>query len=172
MKRLRLTMVLALTAALVAFVPLVQPSAQTAPKRPMDVGDILAFRSMAGTALSPNGQWFAYRLSPLQGDSDVVVRSTSGSQAYTFAVGEGGATATFSQDSAWAAITISPTRAQAQANTRARRPNQNDVTLLNLATGDKTTIQKIQRIAFAGEAGGWVAMHRYGAAACHYHHAH
>jgi hypothetical protein len=158
MKRLRVTLVLALTAALIAFAPAPRLDAQNAAKRPIDLGDILSFRSMAGSALSPNGQWFAYRLSPLQGDSEVVIRSTSGPQEWKFAVGEGGATAMFSADSAWAVVTISPTRSQAQANTRARRPNQNDVTLVNLANGDKTTIQKIQRAAFAGEAGGWVAL--------------
>jgi hypothetical protein len=163
MKRLRVAMVLALTAALIAFAPAPRLDAQNPAKRPMGLSDILSFRGISLTALSPNGQWFAYRLSPLQGDSDVVIRSTSGPQEWKFAVGEAGASATFSADSAWAAVTISPTRSQAQANTRARRPNQNDVTLVNLANGEKTTIQKIQRVAFAGEAGGWVAMHRYGA---------
>jgi dipeptidyl aminopeptidase/acylaminoacyl peptidase len=34
---------------------------------------------------------------------------------------------------------------------------------VNLANGEKTTIAKIRRFTFAGEAGGWIAMHRYGA---------
>ena len=80
-----------------------------------------------------------------------------------FAVGEGagGATA-FSDDSAWAALTVSPTRREAQANTRARRPNQTSVTIVNLATGDKVNVPKIRRFAFSGELGGWIALHRYG----------
>ena len=85
-----------------------------------------------------------------------------------FPVGEGGGGAvTFSDDSTWAAITIVADAAEAQANTRARRPNQNSVTLVNLATGEKTTIAKIRRFAFAGEAGGWIALHRYGATPAH-----
>ena len=60
-------------------------------------------------------------------------------------------------------MTTAPTRRDAQANTRARRPNQNSVELVNLANGQKTTIAKIRRFTFAGEAGGWIAMHRYGA---------
>jgi len=167
-KRARLTFVLALAAALVAIAPLGPLDAQNAPaaaKRPIALDDILSFRAMAGQSLSPNGQWLAYRLSPLQGDSEVVIRSTSGAQEWKFAVGDGGAIATFSADSAWAALTIAPTRSQAQANTRAGRPNQNSVTLVNLANGEKTTIAKIRRFTFAGEAGGWVAMHRYGATA-------
>ncbi|HEX5068729.1 MAG TPA: prolyl oligopeptidase family serine peptidase, partial [Vicinamibacterales bacterium] len=98
------------------------------------------------------------------GDAELVIRSTSGTQEWKFQPGEGaGAAATFSADSAWAGMTIAPTRAVAQANTRARRPNQNNVMLVNLANGEKTTINKIRRFAFSGEAGGWVALHRYGA---------
>ena len=160
-KRVRLTLVLTLAAALIAFAPISHLGAQVAAKRPIALDDILSFRAIAGGSLSPNGQWYAYRLSPLQGDSDVVIKSTSGTQEWKFPVGEGGATATFSADSAWAAVTISPTRSVAQANTAARRPNQNNVTLVNLATGEKTTINKIQTSRFSGEAGGWVAMHRY-----------
>jgi len=164
MKRMRLTMVLALTAALVAFAPFTQIGAQNAPKRAIELDDILSFRAIGGTSLSANGQWFSYRLSPLQGDAEVVIKSTSGAQEWKFQPGEGaGAAATFSADSTWAGLTIAPTRAQAQANTRARRPNQNNVMLVNLANGEKTTIQKIRRFAFAGEAGGSVALHRYGA---------
>ena len=163
MKRMRLTMVLAVTVALVAFAPLSQIGAQNAPKRAIELDDILRFRAPAATALSPNGQWFSYRLTPLQGDSEVVIRSTSGALEWKFQPGEGaGASAVFSADSSWAGITIAPTRAQAQANTRARRPNQNNVTLVNLSNGEKTTVAKIRRFAFSGEAGGWVALHRYG----------
>jgi dipeptidyl aminopeptidase/acylaminoacyl peptidase len=163
MKRRRLHSVLALAAALIAFAPL---GAQNAAKRAMGLEDILAFRAVGGTALSTNGQWFSYRLSPLQGDSDVVIKSVTGAQEWKFPVGEaGGGPATFSQDSTWAGVTIAPKRTEAQANTRARRPNQNSVTLVNLANGEKTTVAKIRRFAFAGEAGGWVALHRYGATA-------
>ena len=125
MKRLRLTLVLAMTAALVAFAPLAQLDAQNAAKRPIELDDILSFRALSGSALSPNGQWYSYRLAPLQGDSETVIRSTSGTQEWKFPVGEGGGVAAFSADSAWAVVTVAPTRAVAQANTRARRPNQN-----------------------------------------------
>jgi dipeptidyl aminopeptidase/acylaminoacyl peptidase len=164
MKRQRLTLVAALAAALIAFAPL---GAQNAAKKPIELQDILSIRAIGATALSANGQWYSYRLAPLQGDSDVIVKSTTaGAQDMKFAVGEaGGGAATFSGDSTWAGITVAPKRAEAQANTRARRPNQNSVTLVNLASGEKTTVAKIRRFAFAGETGGWVALHRYGATA-------
>jgi len=161
MKRMRIAAILVAAVAVATLAPL---AAQNAPKRAIELDDILAFRAMGATALAPNGQWYAYRLSPLQGDSEVVLRATSGDREMKFPVGEGGGgAATFSSDSAWATVTISPTRREAQANTRARRPNQMSVMLVNLATGEKTTVPKIRRSAFAGEAGGWLAMHRYGA---------
>jgi dipeptidyl aminopeptidase/acylaminoacyl peptidase len=159
MKSHRLTVRLALVVALLAFVPL---AAQNVPKRALELDDILSFRALGATAFSPNGQWFAYRLSPLQGDSEVTLRATSGATEHKFPVGQGGGGAVaFSEDSAWAAITIAPTRREAQANTRARRPNQNNVTIVSLATGEKTTVPKIRRYVFNGEMGGWIAMHRY-----------
>jgi dipeptidyl aminopeptidase/acylaminoacyl peptidase len=160
MKRLRLSAVLMLVAAIVAFAPL---SAQNAAKRAIDLEDILAFRAMNASTLSPNGQWLAYRLAPLQGDAEVIVKATApGGKEMKFPAGEGGGGVSFSQDSAWIAITTQPTRREAQANTRARRPNQSSVVIVNLASGEKTTVPKVRRFAFSGEAGGWIAMHMYG----------
>ncbi len=152
MKRLRPSAVLVLLVALVAFVPI---GAQTPAKRAFDLEDILAFRALGVTTLSANGQWVAYRLSPLQGDSEVVVRSTSGDKEMRFPVGEGaGGAATFSADSTWIAITTALTRREAEAARRARRPVQTSVTIVNLASGDKVNIPKIRRFEFAGETAG------------------
>jgi len=161
MKRHRLTTALVVVVAFVAFVP---TGAQNTAKRAFELDDILSFRAMGAANLSPNGQWVSYRLAPLQGDSEVILRATSGTQEMKFAVGEGaGAGVTFSPDSMWGSVMVSPTKREAEANTRARRPNQTSVALVNLATGEKTTIAKIRRAVFAGEAGGWVALARYGA---------
>ena len=161
MKRMRLSAVLALAAAVALLAPL---GAQNAAKKPIALEDILSFRAIGATSLSTDGKWYSYRLAPLQGDGEVVIKSTSGSEEWKFPVGEaGGGAATFSTDATFAAVTTAPTRRDAQANTRARRPNQNSVELVNLANGQKTTIAKIRRFTFAGEAGGWIAMHRYGA---------
>ncbi len=161
MTRLRRRILIALPLAFVAAV-LVPLSAQNATKRPMALGDILSFRAMTTTAMSSNGQWFAYRVAPLEGDSDVVVRSTTGAQEYTFPVGEGAGPMAFSDDSQWLAISVSLTRGEAEAARRARRPVQTSALIVNLATGDKVSIPKIRRFSFAGEMGGWIALHRYG----------
>ncbi len=162
MKRFRRRAVLVLPLVFVAAV-LVPVSAQNATKRPFALDDILSFRAMGAMSLSPNGQWFAYRVAPLQGDSEVIVRSTSGAQEYKFPVGEGAGTMAFSDDSGWLTLTTSLTRQEAEAARRARRPVQSSALIVNLATGDKVSVPKIRRFAFSGEMGGWIALHRYGA---------
>ncbi len=164
MNRLRTSAVLAVMVAFVAFAPL-GIEAQNAPKRPFALDDILAFRALGPTQLSPDGQWVGYRLSPLQGDTELVLKATNGTQEHKFPVGQGGGALSFSDDSKWAAITVAPSRRESLANTRARRPNQNSVTIVNLASGEKTTFPKIRRAVFNGDMANWVVLDRYPATA-------
>ncbi len=163
MKRLQRRALVALPLVFVITVLVPLAAQQAADKRPMALGDILSFRAMSTTAMSNDGRWFAYRVAPLEGDSEVVVRSTTGGQEYKFEVGQGGTPMSFSDDSQWFAVGTSLTRAEAEAARRARRPVQNSTLIVNLATGDKITVPKIRRFSFSGEMGGWIALHRYGA---------
>ena len=150
-------------AALLAFVWVGRPvGAQSAPKRPLTIDDVVAFKSIGATALSPNGQWLAYRLAPQEGDAEVIVRSTTTDKEMHFPVGQGNGPFTFSDDSAWIGITTSATKRETDAARRANRTLQSGVTLVNLATGEKTAVAKIRRFAFDGALGGWVALHRFG----------
>ena len=138
------------------------PAPNAAPKA-IELEDIQAWKGLGAAALSPDGQWISYRVSPLQGDSDVIIRSTSSDKEYKIAVGEGGgAAASFSDDSMYAAVATAPTRKAAQAARRARRPIQNGVTIITLADGTKTEVAKIRRFTFSNETPGWIALHRYG----------
>src|SRR5436190_13847864 len=69
-----------LAIAALVFVPLFGPAAsmQQAPKRPIELEDIIAWKSMSATALSADGQWFGYRLSPQEGDGEIVIRRVRG----------------------------------------------------------------------------------------------
>ena len=137
---------------------------QPAAPKPIELDDILAWKGLGASSLSSDGQWISYRVSPLQGDSEVVIRNTSTDKEYKVAVGEGGGgAAIFSDDAQYAAVTTAATRRAAQAARRARRPLQNGVTIIRLADGTKTEIAKIRRFAFSNETPGWIALHRYGA---------
>src|SRR5262249_14129432 len=46
-----------------------------------------------------------------------------------------------------------------------RKPAYSKTALVNLASGNKQEFDKVQRFAFAGETGGWIALHKYPAPA-------
>jgi fermentation-respiration switch protein FrsA (DUF1100 family) len=173
---------LALALALVV-VPLLQWSAtmqQATTAKPMELQDIVNWKSIGTTAISNDGQWFAYRIAPGEGDAQVVVKRTRGAgdaKPMTFDVGEiptpaaggggrggdsggGSATLDFSEDSKWMAFTTYPPRREAQRLRRLRRPVQSGVTFVNLATGEKREYARIRRFAFSGDASTWLALHR------------
>ena len=140
---------------------------ETAP-RPIALQDILDWKRITGGALSDDGFWFAYRLSPTEGNSEMVARSTSGETEYRFPVGEaagggfGGPTGfAFSDDSRWLAFTIYPTVKEGKQAQKQRQPARNKVGFLDLSSGEKTEIDDVRAFAFAGERGGWIALHRY-----------
>lgn len=150
-------------------------------QRPIGLEDIMAWRSIGTTALSEDGEWFGYRIGPVEGDGDVVIRQTKGDKEYTFSVGEtppptpapaggpppeftggGGATVAFSSDAKFAAFTIQPSRKDAAQLRRQRRPLQNNAAIVTLATGEKVEVLKVRRFAFSGENAAWIALHKYG----------
>lgn len=146
-------------------------------RRPIALEDILAWKSIAAAELSPDGRWFAYRLSPLDGDSEVVIRETRGAKEYRIPVGDwtdpgvapvppappaaGGAAVEFSKDSRWAAVTVRPSKQEAERLRRQRKPVETTSALVDLATGDKVEVSRVRRFAFSGEQAGWIALHRY-----------
>jgi dipeptidyl aminopeptidase/acylaminoacyl peptidase len=173
---------LILVAALLTFVPLLGTPARMeqapAPQatRAIQLQDIIDWQSVGVTVLSNDGQWFAYRLAPQEGDARVIVRRTRGEKEHRFDVGEtpqpdgggrggpavGGAPSTlgFSDDSKWVAFTTYPSRAEQQRLRRQRRPINSSVSLVNLETGEKRDYARIRRFAFSGELSTWIALHR------------
>ena len=184
----RLVLTLALALALPATLPMLGPSATmqqaVQSKRPIELQDIINWKAIGTTAVSNDGQWFAYRIAPGEGDAQIVVRRTrSGEKDLTFEVGEiptagaaggggrggdgggaGSASLDFSEDSKFVAFTTYPSRREAQRLRRLRRPVQSpivsNVTIVNLATGEKREYPRIRRFAFSGEASTWIALQR------------
>jgi dipeptidyl aminopeptidase/acylaminoacyl peptidase len=150
-------------------------SAPPAGKRAMELTDILAWKNISTGVVSNDGRWFAYRLTPLDGDSEVVIRQTQGDKEYKFNVGDtragaGGAGGpgaavsglAFSEDCRWAAFSIAPTKKEAAQLRKQRKPLQNKVALVNLADGKETRFDKVRRFAFSGEKATWLALQKYG----------
>ncbi|MEO6725494.1 MAG: prolyl oligopeptidase family serine peptidase [Blastocatellia bacterium] len=146
-------------------------------QRPIELADSLAWKRIASPTVSNDGQWFAHKLTPNEGDSELVLRRISDGKEWRFAVGEsqgfgGGLPAfgvtsspeiAFSDDSKWFAFTISPTFKEGKKLKKERKPLQNKVAVINLATEKKVEFEKIKRFGFSAENAAWVALHKYGA---------
>ncbi|MGZ5439454.1 MAG: S9 family peptidase, partial [Candidatus Aminicenantales bacterium] len=143
------------------------PSTSPAPApRPIALQDILAWRSIGAAELSPDGTWFLYRLSPLEGESEMVLRQVAGTKEYRFPIGEapryGSAVRTgFSADSKWAAFLSYPGSKEMKALRKDKKKVATTAVLVNLATGEKTEFEKIRGLAFSGDNPGFVALQRY-----------
>ncbi|HJR60014.1 MAG TPA: hypothetical protein VJ813_11465, partial [Vicinamibacterales bacterium] len=176
--RLRLFFAIALITAVPVFGPaasMEQAAAPAAAKKSIEVEDVIAWKTVSTTAISNNGEWFAYRVAPQEGDAELTVRNIGSGKETKFPLGEvgapagvgagaavfaGGASLQFSDDSKWIAFTTTPARAEAQRLRRQRRPIQSSVTVVNLASGEKKDYPNVRRFAFSGEAATHIALHR------------
>lgn len=144
--------------------------------RPIALDDILAWKNIATPVVSADGRWLAYRLTPVQGDSEVVIRALDGDKTYRFAIGElppppeqaagpppaRSADLALSDDGRWAAFTVFPSRKEAERLRKQRRPLQNSVTLVDLEKGTDVEFPKVRQFAFAGESAAALGLLRYG----------
>jgi dipeptidyl aminopeptidase/acylaminoacyl peptidase len=167
-KTLGLAALLVLAAAVMLAAAQDKPAAPAAPAGPRPVGllDILAWKSIGTAELSPDGSWFMYRLSPLEGESEIVIREVRGTKEHRFPIGEaprfGGALRTgFSADSKWAAFLSYPGSKEAKALRKERKRVTTTAVLIDLAKGEKTEFEKVRAVAFSGDNPGLVALHRY-----------
>ena len=154
-----------------------KPKAAAAPtqKKAIELADMASWKSVRASALANNGEWFAYRVAPAEGDSEVVVRQVKGTKEYKFAAGGpggpagvpaqlaafigGGATFSFSADSKWFVFTINPPAKPAPAGFGPQAPTTKTV-LLSLASGEKTEFENIRRAAFSGESATHLALQK------------
>jgi dipeptidyl aminopeptidase/acylaminoacyl peptidase len=150
--------------------------------RPLQLADILAWKRIQAPAVSDNGEWFAYRQGPSEGDAEVVVRNLKTGKDQRFPIGDpgaaapapldgppgpppiaiGGASPAFSGDSRWVAFLAYPTQKEAKRLKQTRRPIQARTVLVELATGKKTEFDKTRRFSFSGERSTAIALQRYG----------
>jgi dipeptidyl aminopeptidase/acylaminoacyl peptidase len=170
MKRSRLPRVVPFVFLLVAAASWQMPRLAAAPegaaaKPAIAIADILAWKSLAAPVVSDDGKWLAYRVSPTEGDSEVVVRALQGDKEYRFGCGDTGRLGgdlAFSEDGKWLAFSVYPTKKEAAQLKKQRKPLQNKATIVDLATGKETSYAKIRRFAFAGGKARWLALHKYG----------
>lgn len=138
-------------------------AADTVP-RALNIADALTWKSPSTLRLSDDGVWAAYRMTPGEGDSEVMVRNLKDGKETKFAGGQtsgfGMDDMAFSHDGKWFAFKQFPAMAEARKAKKERRPAFDKVILVELATGKKTEYEKIRRFSFSGENSGWLALHK------------
>jgi acetyl esterase/lipase len=146
-----------------------------ADQKPISFSDALAWKGMGAQVLSDNGEWIAYRLTPNEGDAEVVIRQTSGTKEYHFPIGQvvggqfdfflppgAGGNVAISSDGKFAAFFMYPTYAETAQLKKQKKPVQSRVGIVNLANGEKTEITKVKKFAFTPQNSGWIALSKYG----------
>lgn len=141
------------------------PEQETVPQpHPIGMKDILGWKGISLAAVSNDGQWFAYRLTPVEGDSEVNVKQLKAEKEYKFPIGEsprGAGDMAFSDDAKWLTYTVYPEAKEAKKLRQEKKKIMGKAVVLNLATGDKAEYDKVKRFAFSGESSGWIALHKH-----------
>ncbi|MFN2317759.1 MAG: prolyl oligopeptidase family serine peptidase [Gemmatimonadales bacterium] len=166
--------------SLVAPVVLALPLAAQGP-RPLTQADFDGWKSITGTALSSDGRWVAYTITPQVGDGEMVFRATTGSAEHRHSRGftgrpqlQPGATAGTGAAFTAAAAQWAPTGSHAaflvypnmDASERARRARtrpadapKNGLGVFTAATGTVEVIPRVRTFELPSEAGSVLIHH-------------
>ena len=127
--------------------------------RPIELKDILGWRSMSSTSLSADGRWLAYRVSPLEGDAEVVFKQTQGAKEYKFPAGEGRmGFVGLSRDARYGAFIVNPDAKEAKKLRQEKKSPTLKAAVVDLDSGEKVEYDKIRSIQFSGRNPGWIAL--------------
>lgn len=132
-------------------------TAQT-PKKPLTHEDYDRWKTLSGQQLSPDGQWLFYTLRPLEGDVTLMLVNTQSSQERVI---ERGTSPQFTADSQYLVCIIVPKQEEVkQAERERKKPEerpQNSLFILNLRTGEETTLPRVQSYTMADKGSEWIA---------------
>ena len=136
-------------------------SAALCAQKPIQLPDILSWKRLQAPVVSNDGEWLAYRISPLEGDAEVVIRNLKSGKETRFPIGDAAASApapdaaaapitagisiAIAANSRWAAFQAYPSTKEAKKLKKDRKPIQTKVVLVELATGKKTEFDKARR---------------------------
>lgn len=145
------------TAVLVVFVSLsLSLGAQVKP--PATVADFGKWETLAPAGarggLSPDGRWLAYAINRSNRENELRIAKLADG---TTKIAAFGAQPFFSADSKWCAYSIGQSEAEQEKLRTEQKPVQNKLGLLNLATGETSTLDGIESFAFSPD-GAFLAM--------------
>lgn len=130
----------------------------------LDHDDYDRWNSISGVNLSRDGQWLIYVVSPVVGDGVLTAHPTGGGTARTL---PRGSAPKISHDSRYVAAIVQPSREETERARAERRPaNQmprNALAVMDLATGETRTIERVASVHTPREMPRWLAYRLVGA---------
>ncbi|HLK66404.1 MAG TPA: prolyl oligopeptidase family serine peptidase [Bryobacteraceae bacterium] len=139
------------------FAGVVCPLLRAQSKPTLSPADYGKWETLGAGTLSPDGKWLAHEIRRSDRSDELRVTPTSGGKTHVIAFCSGAA---FSADSQWLACETTVSEAEQDRLRKARRPIQNKLSVLELATGSVTTVDEVQSFAFSGNQA-YVAFRRY-----------
>ena len=124
---------------------------------PADWGQWESLAPQARGGLSPDGKWMVYGVNRSNRDNELRVTNIA---AGTTNVAAFGSQPAFSADSAWLAYGIGHSESQEEKLRAQKKPVQRKLGLLNLKSGETTTVDAVEGFAF-NASGTHLAMRRY-----------
>jgi len=132
--------------------------AGAATKKPLSYDAYDGWRSIQGSRLSRDGQWLAYALVPQDGDGELVVLNLETNREIRSARGR---SPVITPDGRFVLFTISPPKAETdKARKEKKKPDEmpkNGLGIMDLATGQVVTIDRIKSFKVPEESGAFVA---------------
>jgi dipeptidyl aminopeptidase/acylaminoacyl peptidase len=115
------------------------------------------WETLGPATLSPDGKWLAHEIRRTDKNDELRVAPAAGGKTHALAFC---ASPAFSADSRWLACEATVSEADQDKLKKARKPLQNKMTVLELATGTVVTVDDVQSLAFSGDAA-YLAFRRY-----------
>ncbi|NNE72005.1 MAG: hypothetical protein HKN29_16790, partial [Rhodothermales bacterium] len=144
------------TPVLLALVLFLIPSAW-AQQKDLTLEDYAQWERIGVNTLSPDGTWFAYQITPVEGDGSLRVKRVGDTDEHVF---ELGSNPRFSNDNAWLAFAIGVSEAERKKMEKSKTRVELSLGLMNLRTAEVDTVEHVQSAVFSDD-GRYVAMRKY-----------
>ncbi|MFQ5742095.1 MAG: prolyl oligopeptidase family serine peptidase [Acidobacteriota bacterium] len=134
-------------------------------KRPLTHQDYDSWKRIQGEKISADGQWVLYAANPQEGDGELVVHHVVEGTEYRYPRGKD---ARFTTDASHVVFLIAPLEEDKKAARKEKKKPEEmpkaALGIMDLATGEVTTVERVKNFMLPEKAGGWVAYLKEGTA--------
>ena len=127
-------------------------------KKPLTYAAYDGWRSIQGSQIARDGAWLVYALVPQDGDSELVVRNLKTDKEFRAARGKD---PVLTMDGKFVVFTIGPLKAEMDKAKKEKKKIEDQpkggLGIMNLATGEVATAERVKSFKLAEESGAYVA---------------